>query len=174
VGRAPWAHPPTPSPHRIICPCCDSCNLGRGTPATLLTSSRALCIMAVACSSCCSCERCGACCCCCRCDRLSSPSLSSLYPFCTTASVTHVVAPAAGGRSATDNRRATVRCPHPRLPCGGKALPRSADAAADVGATRQTLRWCQRALAVPYSDAGIAGAPAAAYGAVRGGAPQRC
>ena len=67
-----------------------------------------------------------------------------------------------------------VRCPHPRLPCGGKALPRSADAAADVGATRQTLRWCQRALAVPYSDAGIAGAPAAAYGAVRGGAPQRC
>jgi hypothetical protein len=43
-----------------------------------------------------------------------------------------------------------------------------------VGATRQTPRRCQRALAVPYGDAGIAGAPAAAYGAVRGGAPQRC
>ena len=81
--------------------------------------------------------------------------------------------PAAGGRSATDNRRHS-EVPSARLPCGGKALPRSADAAADVGATRQTLRWCQRALAVPYSDAGIAGAPAAAYGAVRGGAPQRC
>jgi hypothetical protein len=33
-------------------------------------------------------DSCGACRCRCRCDRLSSPSLSSLYPFCTVASVT--------------------------------------------------------------------------------------
>jgi hypothetical protein len=65
----------------------DCCRLGRGTPATPLTNIRAVCIMAAACSSCRSCDNCGACCCCCRCDRLSSPSPSSLYPFCTSASV---------------------------------------------------------------------------------------
>jgi hypothetical protein len=57
------------------------------------------------------------------------------------------------------------------LVLGKTALSTSAAPAphSPMDATRQTPRRCQRALAVPYGDAGIAGAPAAAYGAVRGG-----
>jgi hypothetical protein len=59
---------------------CDCCNLGRGTPTTVLTSIRAACIMSEACSSCLS--SCSAWC------RRSAPSPSFLYPFCARASVT--------------------------------------------------------------------------------------